>query len=165
MHHWGDQIRGLNKFIFQLLNITVNLKTHKSFAEQLYKLEWICRIVQYLIDWDIKQSALAPSHLLNHLEIDLLAQLCVFSFRDTPWGNSHVNVEFIYLLFICIFSLKTERLKVVKARNLSYLNLSSSLGSSPPDFWDLSLPLSLSEIRSWQLFYENWNIDTNMFAY
>lgn len=84
MRHWGDQIRGLNKFIFQLLNITVNLKTHKSFAEQLYKLEWICRIAQNLIEWDIKQSQLTPSHLLNHLEIDLLAQLSnFFPFQKT----------------------------------------------------------------------------------
>ena len=105
MHHWGDQIRGLNKFIFQLLNITVNLKTHKSFAEQLYKLEWICRIVQYLIAWDIKQLALTPSHLLNHHEIDLLAQLVFFfSFQNTVWGNSQVTVNFIYLSFICLFA-------------------------------------------------------------
>lgn len=60
MRHWGDQIRGLNKFIFQLLNITVNLKTHKSCAEQLYKLEQICRIAQDLIAWDIKQSKQLP---------------------------------------------------------------------------------------------------------
>ena len=104
MRHWGDQIRGLNKFIFQLLNITVNLKTHKSFAEQLYKLEWICRVVRYLIAWDIKQLVLTPSHLLNHREIDLLAQLILFfsPFQNTVWGNSQVTVNFIYLLFICL---------------------------------------------------------------
>lgn len=62
---------------------------------------------------------------------------------------------FIYYLFAIFFSLKTERLKAVRARNLSDLNLSSSLGSSPPDFWDVSLPLSLAEIITWQLFYES----------
>ena len=99
MRHWGDQIRGLNKFIFQLLNITVNLKTHKSFAEQLYKLEWICRVVRYLIAWDIKQLVLTPSHLLNHREIDLLAQLILFFFPPFK-TQCEVILRLLWILFI-----------------------------------------------------------------
>ena len=116
MRHWGDQIRGLNKFIFQLLNITVNLKTHKSFAEQLYKLERICCAAQYLIDWDIKQLELTPSHLLNHRGLDLLAQL---SFPVPPPPRFKTQCEIIlrlmWILFIydlfAFLPLKTEKTK------------------------------------------------------
>lgn len=150
MRHWGDQIRGLNKFIFQLLNITVNLKTHKSFAEQLYKLEWICRIVQCLIDWDIKQSQRTPSHLLNHPEIDPLSQL--FIFPPLPSKN-YCKVILRLMQIICLLLIHSlfSRPKVptaVRAKNLSCLNVTSCLQALLLIIWDISLPLSCNRIIS-----------------
>lgn len=136
MRHWGDQIRGLNKFIFQLLNITVNLKTHKSFAEQLYKLEWICRIVQCLIDWDIKQSQRTPSHLLNHPEIDPLPQLSIFSpssFQKLLQGNSQVNANYLFVTY-SQFVLKTESTNSCEGQEFIMPECNFLPASSPPDY-------------------------------